>query len=217
MSNPPAPTNTPRLRVIIADDSASTRRSTRMMVALLPSLEVVGIAQTGREAVELAERLKADIALMDIKMPDMDGLEATQLMRQHNPEIVCVILSAERNEATFRRALQVGAKKYLLKPYTGEQFVRVMEPLVAELHAQRGGGGAGRSRLEQKSASLFNKAKQFVKERRHDDTAVHLFEQLSMDPQCDIRWLRHLAMVYVLRGDWRKLKELSERLEQLAS
>jgi YesN/AraC family two-component response regulator len=219
MSNPETSSSTaaspPRLKVIIADDAAVTRRSTRMMIALLPSLEVVGIAHTGREAVALAERLKPDMALMDVKMPDMNGLDAIQAMRQHNPSLVCIILSAEKDEATLRRAMQVGAKKYLIKPFTGEQFVRLMEPLVAEIHAQRGQKGQAQpSRLATQEASLFARAKQYVKERRHDDTAVALFEQLILDPNCDVRWLRHLAMVYVLRGDWRKLGELAARLDR---
>jgi YesN/AraC family two-component response regulator len=85
-----------RLRVLIADDIVEMRRSTRLMLTLVPDVEVVAIAHNGREAVEMTHKHKPDIALMDVNMPEMDGLDAIKLMMQTHPPLVCVVVSAER-------------------------------------------------------------------------------------------------------------------------
>lgn len=203
-----------RFRVIIADDSPVTRRSTRLMVSLIPTLEVVGIAQTGREAVELARKHNADIALMDVQMPEMDGLNATQAMLRHNPEMVCVILSAESDSDTLRRAITAGAKDYLIKPYTSEQFVAMIKPIVEQLRVRRSRVQQRTQLREERDTYLVELATSYIKARRTDDTALQVFERLAADPHCETRWLRHLAIIYVLREQWGKLRHLAERLEQ---
>ena len=72
-------------RVLVVDDVAETRENIRKLLQFETDIEVVGTARTGREAVQLTEELKPDVILMDINMPDMDGISATELIRQRNP------------------------------------------------------------------------------------------------------------------------------------
>src|SRR5690606_35107156 len=109
------------LRILIADDTQQTRRSTRLMLTLIPGVEVVAMAQNGREAVELARKYRPDVALMDVNMPQLDGLSAIKAMRQMLPDLVCLVISAERDNKTLRAAMVAGAQDYLIKPFTTEE------------------------------------------------------------------------------------------------
>ena len=94
-----------RLRVLIADDVMETRRSTRLMLTLIPEAKLVAIAQNGREAVEVAQKQKLDIALMDVSMPEMDGVTAIEEMLKIQPGMGCIVISAERDSEILRRAM----------------------------------------------------------------------------------------------------------------
>lgn len=111
-------TSPEKLRVLIADDVLETRRATRLMLAENPLVEIVAIAHDGKEAIELAQKHRPDIALLDINMPEIDGFSAFEAMRELNPDIVCIIISAERNRLSFRTAMSIGASEYLIKPFT---------------------------------------------------------------------------------------------------
>lgn len=216
MSAQPSATKPPRerLRVLIADDSPVTRRSTQLMVSLIPALELVAVATTGREAVELAHTHKVDIALLDVKMPEMDGLQATQNMLRRNPNMVCVMLSAESDHETLRRAVDVGARDYLIKPYTSEQFLTMLKPIVDEMHGERQRTQAHRQTQIQaeRHAVLVGLATTYIKTRRTDSRAMLVFEHLALEAECEMRWLRHLCFIYVVRGEWGKLEKLAARL-----
>ena len=105
-------------RVLIADDVLETRRNTRLMLADNPMVDIVAIAHNGREAVELAKKHQPDIALLDINMPEMNGFEAFEEMHKIFPTMACVIISAEDDNQSFRSAMNVGAREYLVKPFT---------------------------------------------------------------------------------------------------
>lgn len=204
-----------RLRVMIADDVMETRRSTRLMLTLIPEARLVAIAHNGRQAVQLALKHKPDIALMDVSMPEMDGVSAIEEMLKHEPGIGCIVISAERDNDTLRRAMSVGAKGYLIKPVTSEELVATVRRVAKQIQEHRSQAERQAREKHEQKVYLQQLAMQFVKARRTDDKALQVFEKLAADPDCEIPWLQSLAVIYVFRQEWRKLIELSERLDRL--
>ena len=203
-----------KLRVLIADDVQETRRTTRMMLAINPDVVVVAIARNGANAVELAEQHKPDIAIMDVNMPVMDGLTAYGKMLETQPDLACIIISAERDSQTLRTAMSIGAREYLIKPFTIDELntaIHKVSKIVRDDRARR--AQADRLR-EQRAAYLKRLAQEYTRTRRTDDQALEVFEHLARDPHCEVRWLMNLAMLYVIRKKWGKLKALAARLEQ---
>jgi len=112
---PPARTAAKRCRVLLADDDTLVRTALRLMVDRLPGFEVVAEAGTGREALERLQQLQPEIALMDIAMPDLDGLRATARVAALAPHTRVIILSAHVRRETVLQALQAGAAGFLSK------------------------------------------------------------------------------------------------------
>jgi DNA-binding NarL/FixJ family response regulator len=110
------------IRVLIADDEALVRTGLRMILAAEPDIEVIGEARTGREAVDLAAGLGPDVVLMDIRMPEMDGLEATERLAKAGGPRVVLLTTFDLDEHVFR-ALRAGANGFLLKDTPAEQLV----------------------------------------------------------------------------------------------
>lgn len=104
-----------KIRVLLADDHTLMRAGLRMVVDAQPDLTVVGEADNGREAVEMANTLKPDIVVMDIGMPSLNGIEAARQISSALPETQIVMLSMHSDEGYVLRALKAGAKAYLLK------------------------------------------------------------------------------------------------------
>ena len=209
-----------KIRVLIADDVMEMRRSTRLMLTLVPELEVVAIVKDGRQAVNMVCEIQPDIeiALMDINMPNMDGIAAIHAMLAHNPHLACVVLSAERNNMSVRAAKKAGALGYLIKPYTADQFIPLMERVIAYVRKHRQDVLSPDEVLRQeRMKQLFELARQYSRERRTDNRAVRVYEALAVDPKCDLLWLRTLAMMYVIREEWTKLLRLSARLDRSTS
>jgi DNA-binding NarL/FixJ family response regulator len=103
-------------RVLLADDHDILRQGLKLLLSLQPEeIEVVGEARTGREAVELARTLQPDVVVMDITMPDMDGLEACRIIHQQQPATHVLMLTMHESEEYFLQALRVGAAGYLVK------------------------------------------------------------------------------------------------------
>ena len=105
-----------KVRVIIVDDISETRESIRRMLQFDTLIEVVGSARTGREAIELSQQHRPDVIIMDINMPDMDGIVATQEIKKKLPFIQVVILSVQSDPSYMRRAMLAGARDFLTKP-----------------------------------------------------------------------------------------------------
>ena len=108
--NPIAP-----IRVLIADDHTVLRQSLRYLLEAQPGLQVVGEASTGREAVELAEKLKPDVVLMDTIMPGLNGIEATRQIRRALPKTKVLMLTGYMEDEHVAGALQAGASGYVIK------------------------------------------------------------------------------------------------------
>jgi YesN/AraC family two-component response regulator len=202
----------PRLRVMIADDVAEMRRSTRLMLTLIPNVEIVAIAKDGREAIDMAREYKPDIALMDVNMPYTNGLQAIAAMRAERPDLACIILSAERDTETLLEAMAVGARGYLTKPFTSEQLIMTMERVSKNLLVKQRQADQVAQLRQQRDVILNELAIEYVKQQRTDAKAMRVLEQVTAAPQCDRRLLVALAWVYVQRQEWDKLKELKKRL-----
>jgi YesN/AraC family two-component response regulator len=204
-----------QFRVLIADDVMETRRSTRLMLTMIPEAKLVATAQNGREAVEIARRQKLDIALMDVSMPEMDGVTAIEEMLKFQPGLGCIVISAERNSDTLRRAMAVGAKGYLIKPATTEEFVDTFRRVANLVQTGQLQQNETQHNEHERKIYLQQIAMQYVKSRRTDDKALAVFEELAADPHCEVPWLQSLAVIYVFRQEWRKLSQLANRLDQL--
>src|SRR3981081_286598 len=102
-------------RILIADDHALFRSGLRALFESLEGIEVVGEAENGREAVELAEQLQPDIVLMDIQMPEMDGIEATRRLAASRPAPAVLVLTMHEDDESVFSAMRAGARGYLLK------------------------------------------------------------------------------------------------------
>jgi len=114
------------MRIVIADDHALFRDSLRSLLAAR-DLEVVGEARNGREAIELAWKLKPDVVLMDLMMPEMDGLDATKRLAAELPDVKVIVLTASDDEANLFEAIKAGAKGYLLKDLEADRFFALLE------------------------------------------------------------------------------------------
>jgi pilus assembly protein CpaE len=111
------------IRVLIVDDVAETRENVRKLLQFEADVEVVGAARTGKEGIQLANELNPDVVLMDINMPDIDGIAATELIRQKSPHVQVVILSVQGDQNYMRRAMLAGARDFLTKPPTGDDLI----------------------------------------------------------------------------------------------
>ncbi len=105
-----------KIRVLIVDDIQETRENIRRMLQFDPSIEIIGEARTGREAIDLSHQLQPEVVVMDINMPDMDGLAATEAIRKRLPYIQIIILSVQYESSYMRRAMLAGARDFLSKP-----------------------------------------------------------------------------------------------------
>ena len=119
------------MRILIADDHALFRDGLRSLLGA-NGHEVIGEAKNGREAVELTQQLKPDLVLMDVSMPEMDGLAATRALTAAVPDVRIVILTASEDDANLFDAIKAGAQGYLIKNLEAETFFDLLD------RAQRG-------------------------------------------------------------------------------
>lgn len=112
---------TKSIRLLLADDHTIFRAGVRMLLDLEPDIEVVGEAVGGKQAVDLCEKLRPDIVLMDIAMPGMDGLEATRFIKAECPDVYVLVLTMHRSDEYLFEMLKAGASGYVIKgAETGE-------------------------------------------------------------------------------------------------
>jgi len=138
------------IRVIIVDDIPETRENLKKLLAFEPDIEVVGTASTGREGLELAIAKKPSIILMDINMPDMDGITATEHIHKAVPTAGVIMMSVQSEADYLRRAMLAGARDFLTKPISGDELyatVRRVYELTPKYDMvpqnQSSGGGKG--------------------------------------------------------------------------
>ncbi|MBC7878898.1 MAG: response regulator [Anaerolineales bacterium] len=206
-----------KLRILIADDVQETRRNTRLMMSELNYVEVVAIASNGLQAVEMTKEHRPDIVILDINMPEMDGLTAFKHIIKAYPGTGCIIISAENDPATVKAATSIGIQEYLVKPFIIEELeaaIKHVSELLLETRKKIAKSNQVKTNHPAPTLPLEQLANEYLKEGRTDDQATQVFERLAQNPQCDIRWLETLAMMYAIRREWGKLKSLAARLEQ---
>ena len=117
------------LRILLADDHDLMRRGLRTMLEARPGWEICGEAHTGAEAVNKAKDLKPSVAILDISMPEMDGLEAARQIRKHSPKTEILVLSMHYSDQLIRDILEAGIRGYVVKSDSDRDLVLAVEAL----------------------------------------------------------------------------------------
>ena len=125
------------IRVLVVDDIASTRDNLKKLLSFEEDIEVVGTAADGREGIEVSRQLQPHVVLMDVNMPGMDGISATEALAVELPQCPVVIMSVQGERDYLRRAMQSGAREFLIKPFTGDELVASIRR-VYDLEAKKG-------------------------------------------------------------------------------
>src|SRR5437867_8773570 len=119
------------IKVLVADDHQIVRQGLRSCLMSSKSMEVLGEASDGAEAVRKAKELNPDVLLMDITMPHMNGLEAIQVLRREKPEVKVLVLSVHKNREYVLGVMESGARGYVLKESPMDELVRAIESVAA--------------------------------------------------------------------------------------
>jgi len=126
-----------KIRVMIVDDVSETRENVRKLLQFESDVDVVGVARTGKEAIQLSLDLNPDVVLMDINMPDMDGISATEAIRAKQPAVQVIILSVQGDQNYMRRAMLAGARDFLTKPPMGDELISAIRRAGAMAQTER--------------------------------------------------------------------------------
>lgn len=115
------------IRIVVVDDHSVVRQGLRMFLSLDPELEVIGEANNGQEAIEQVNTLKPDVVLMDLLMPVMDGITATQIIRKEHPDTEVIALTSVLEDTAVVNAVRAGAIGYLLKDTQGDELCQAIK------------------------------------------------------------------------------------------
>ena len=115
------------IRVMIVDDTKETRSNIKKLLEFEDGIIVVGEAADGAEAVLLAQELKPDCILMDINMPGLDGISATEQIYKVIPDCMTIVISVQGEQEYLRRAMAAGARDYLIKPFSGDELISTIQ------------------------------------------------------------------------------------------
>jgi two-component system, NarL family, response regulator LiaR len=162
-----------KIRVVIADDHAVVREGTRILLEREEDIEVVGEAADGEEAIKLIEELKPDVAMLDISMPKLSGIEVTRRIKPRFPSLAVLILTAYDNDEYVFALLEAGAAGYLLKDVNGREIVEavrsvysgesVLHPSIARKVIQRAILGTSKAVETKSSIDLSEREKEVLK------------------------------------------------------
>jgi NarL family two-component system response regulator LiaR len=219
-----------KIRILIADDHAVVREGTRQILEQEPDLEVVGEAGDGEEAVRLATDLEPDVAIVDIAMPNLDGIEATRQIKALRPATSILILTAYDDEQFIFSLLEAGAAGYLLKSVRGRELVdavravnggeSVLHPLIARKVLNRFVPAAGKPAQEEQAEELSSREMEVLtlaaKGFSNQDIATelclsirtvqghlgHIFNKLQVGSRTE-------AVVHALKKGWVNLEDVS--------
>ena len=131
-------------KVVIVDDSRETVENIRTLLRFESTVEVSGAAFDGKEAIRLCEKLKPDIVLMDVNMPEMDGLTATKIISMQQPETGVIIMSVQGEKEYLKKAMVAGAREYIVKPFSSEELIQT---ILRTYELQNGEKASGRFRI----------------------------------------------------------------------
>jgi DNA-binding NarL/FixJ family response regulator len=138
------------IRVLLADDQTLIRQGLRTLLELEADMRVVGSASNGREVLELIERVRPDVVLMDVRMPEMDGVAATRALAEHHPDVAVIILTTFDDDEYVFEGLKAGARGYLLKDVGSDE-------LVAAVRTVAGGGVLIQPSIARKVVAEFSR------------------------------------------------------------
>jgi DNA-binding NarL/FixJ family response regulator len=189
------------IRLLLADDHFVVRTGLRAMLESDPDIEIVGEAATGSEAIEIVGETLPDLVLMDLRMPDGDGVEATKHLRELHPDTKVLVLTTYDTDADILRAIEAGATGYLLKDATRDELLRAtrlaaagetaLAPSVASRLVDRvrdPGAGALSPRelqiLELVAKGLTNReigARLYISEATVKTHMIHVFSKLGVE------------------------------------
>jgi pilus assembly protein CpaE len=157
------------IKVLIVDDIAETRDHLTKLLGFESDIEVVGAADSGRQALEMAGRLRPDVVLMDINMPDMDGIAATEQLAAEVPTAAVVMMSVQGEADYLRRSMLAGAREFLVKPFSSDELTASIRQVYTRERDKQGritistaaavaaaGGGAGRDREPGQLVAVFS-------------------------------------------------------------
>lgn len=116
-----------KIRVLLADDIATTRESVSKLIAFHDEMTVIGEATDAKQAIALAKKLQPDVILMDINMPGMDGITATQILSVDVPSASIIMMSVQNEQEYLRKAMVAGAKNYLTKPFSSDELLQAIK------------------------------------------------------------------------------------------
>lgn len=177
------------VRLALVDDHAMIREGLRSLLKDTPFIKVVGEAATGRECLARIEEWQPDMVIMDIAMPDLNGIEATHLLKMQWPLIKVVILSAHSSSEYIYRAFAAGACGYVLKESIGQELIDAIRTVQGNKHYLSKGIddmdidpkilSAARSPL----GSLSNRERQVLQLVVEGATSAHIAEQLGLSPK----------------------------------
>ena len=112
-----------KIRILIVDDIADTRENLAKLIGFEPDMQVAGAAGGGQEAVALAKKERPNVILMDINMPDMDGITATEIISNTVPESPIIMMSVQGEQDYLRRSMLAGAREFLVKPFSADELI----------------------------------------------------------------------------------------------
>jgi DNA-binding NarL/FixJ family response regulator len=119
------------IRVLIMDDHPIFRRGIRWILDAAPDIEVIGEAENGQEAIDMADRLGPDVVLVDINLPGMNGLEIARVIKRRDPRVRIVVLSVSEDDEQLFNAIKVGAAAYAPKGIAPEELMRIIRDVAA--------------------------------------------------------------------------------------
>jgi len=179
------------VRIMIADDHALVREGLKMILEATDGMTVVGEAIDGRDAIEKAVELKPDIIVMDISMPEMNGIEATRMICERLPSVRIIILSMHHTNEHIFRALQAGARAYLLKESAGSWVVKAINAVLKGQYYFGAGVEAPATMPQSKKncrnqsplESLSQREREVIQLVVEGKTSVEIAEILSLSPK----------------------------------
>ena len=115
-----------KIRILVVDDIAETRENLAKLIGFESDMTIVGSAEGGQQAVEFAKRDRPDVILMDINMPDMDGITATEIIANTVPESPIIMMSVQGEQDYLRRSMLAGAREFLVKPFSADELVNAI-------------------------------------------------------------------------------------------
>jgi DNA-binding NarL/FixJ family response regulator len=219
-----------RIRVILADDHAVVREGTRQLLERESDLEVVGEAADGLEAVDLARRLHPDVAIIDIAMPGMNGIEATRQIKSMLPATAVLVLSAYDDDQYIFALLEAGAAGYLLKNVHGRELIEavravhggesVLHPRVARKVLDRFTPGTGKPRPPTLAAQLSEREMEVLRLAARGLSNKDIAQELVLSVRTVQAHLGNIfnkmgvgsrteAVIYGLKAGWLTLEDIA--------